>query len=77
MVHNARYSTIKTLRTGRERQMIALYDYDPYTMGTTDRPELQLSLRKGDLLKIYGTVNTDGYYVAVLNGRSFLPHTLN
>ena len=49
--------------------MVALYDYDPYTMGTTDRPELQLPLRKGDLLKIYGTVNTDGYYVAVLNGK--------
>ena len=51
--------------------MVALYDYDPYTMGTTDRPELQLSLRKGDLLKIYGTVNTDGYYVAVLNGKIY------
>ena len=64
------YNNAKNLRSGRERHMVALYDYDPYTMGTTDHPELQLPLRKGDLLKIYGTVNTDGYYVAILNGKN-------
>lgn len=69
---NVQYHNGKNARNGRERHMVALYDYDPYTMGTTDRPELQLPLRKGDLLKIYGTVNTDGYYIAVINGKEGL-----
>ena len=52
----------------RERTFIALYDYDPYTMGTTDRPDLQLSLKKGDHVIVLGDEDVEGYFTAVVHG---------
>lgn len=51
------------------RKFVALYDYDPYTMGTTDCLDRQLSLRKGDIVAVYGNIDSDGYYEAVRNGK--------
>lgn len=56
----------------RERTFIALYDYDPYTMGTTDRPDLQLSLKKGDHVIVLGDEDVEGYFTAVVNGNCYL-----
>ena len=47
---------------------VALYDYSPYQSCTTGRPELELSLKKGDILTVIGSVDTNGFYRAELNG---------
>lgn len=56
----------------RERKFVALYDYDPFTMGTTDRPDLQLSLTKGDKITVIGDIDVDGYYTALKKGARYL-----
>ncbi|XP_047129040.1 uncharacterized protein LOC100199386 isoform X1 [Hydra vulgaris] len=56
----------------RERKFVALYDYDPFTMGTTDRPDLQLSLTKGDKITVIGDIDVDGYYTAIKKGARYL-----
>ena len=64
----------------RERTFVALYDYDPFTMGTTDRPDLQLSLKKGDTVIVLGDEDVEGYFTAVVNGKewsSYNTHLLN
>lgn len=61
----------------RERTFVALYDYDPYTIGTTDRPDLQLSLKKGDILTVLGDVDVEGYFTAIANGKYLTRDVLN
>lgn len=39
-------------------------------MGTTDLPDRQLSLRKGDIVTVFGHVDVDGYYDAIRNGKT-------
>ena len=39
-------------------------------MGTTDRPDLQLRLSKGEIIIVIGEVDMDGYYTAIFNGMS-------
>lgn len=41
-------------------------------MGTTDRPDLELSLRKGDIVTVIGSMGPDGYYTAILPNGKFL-----
>ena len=39
-------------------------------MGTTDRPDLQLSLKKGDSVIVLGNEDVEGYFTAIVNGKS-------
>ncbi len=58
----------RSAHSQRQRKFVSLYDYDPFTMGKTGRPEQQLSLRKGDVITVIGDIDIDGYYTAELNG---------
>lgn len=53
---------------------MALFDYDPYKSNTSGHPELELKLRKGDQLTIFGEMDLNGYFEAELNGvRGLVP----
>lgn len=51
------------------RMFRVLYNYDPYTMGTSDCLDRHLSLRKGETVAVLGNMDSDGYYEALLNGK--------
>ena len=59
----------RPMLTGGGRQFKVLYDYDPFTMGTTDRPDLQHRLRKGEIITIVSDIDADGYYSCMMNGK--------
>ena len=40
-------------------------------MGTTDRPDLQLSLKKGETITVIGDVDVEDYFTAIINGMIF------
>jgi hypothetical protein len=54
---------------------IALFDYDPYTMSPNqDSVEEELPFKEGQLIKVYGNPDADGYYYGECNGRfGFIP----
>ena len=53
---------------------VALFDYDPYKSNTSGHPELELTLRKGDHVTIFGEMDISGYFEAELNGvRGLVP----
>ncbi|XP_074602793.1 RIMS binding protein isoform X2 [Brevipalpus obovatus] len=65
-------------RAGQQRGVrwfMALYDYDPLTMSPNpDAADEELPFREGDLIKIYGDKDPDGFYRGELNGRhGFVP----
>ena len=45
-------------------QFIALFDYDPYKSSPNQNPSLELQFNEGDLLKVYDTSRSDGFYHA-------------
>lgn len=47
---------------------MVLFDYDPYKSNTSGHPELELTLKKGDHLTIFGEMDLNGYFEAELNG---------
>ena len=52
------------------RWFVALYDYDPLTMSPNpDGADEELPFREGDLLKVYGDKDADGFYRGELAGR--------
>jgi len=66
-------SSIEVIQTKPvQRQYLVLYDYDPYTMGTTDRPDLQHPLTQGEIVMVIGDVDANGYLTCDKNGRSLL-----
>ena len=54
---------------------IALFDYDPYTMSPNqDSVDEELPFKEGQLIKVYGNPDADGYYYGECNGRfGFIP----
>ena len=45
------------------RWFVALYDYDPLTMSPNpDGADEELAFREGDLIKVYGEKDADGFY---------------
>ena len=54
------------------RWFVALYDYDPLTMSPNpDGADEELGFREGDLIKVYGEKDADGFYRGEsTNGRS-------
>jgi hypothetical protein len=51
---------------------IALYDYQPSTMSPNPDPEAELEFKEGDLIKVFGEENDDGFFTATLNGQKGL-----
>jgi hypothetical protein len=50
---------------------IALFDYDPFKMSPNqDSCEEELPFKEGQLIKVYGEPDADGYYYGEANGRS-------
>jgi len=53
------------------RVFLALYDYDPATMSPNpDAEDEELAFREGDLIKVYGDKDEDGFYWGELDGRA-------
>jgi RIMS-binding protein 2 len=54
---------------------IALFEYDPYTMSPNqDSVDEELPFKEGQLIKVYGNPDADGYYYGECNGRfGFIP----
>lgn len=51
------------------RRYVAIYDYDPEEMSPNDNPEEELGLKEGQVLKVFGDVGEDGFFMAELNGK--------
>lgn len=47
---------------------MALFDYDPHKSPASEHPELELKLKEGDLLMVFGDMDINGYFEAELNG---------
>ncbi len=54
---------------------VALFEYDPYKMSPNqDSCEEELPFKEGDLIKVFGEQDADGFLFGELNGRSgFIP----
>ena len=53
------------------RVFVALFDYDPLKMSpNTDSCQEELPFKKGQLIKIYGEQDADGFFYGESNGRS-------
>lgn len=53
------------------RVFIALFDYDPFKMSpNTDSCQEELPFKEGQLIKVYGKEDDDGFFYGEANGRS-------
>ena len=53
---------------------MALFDYDPDKSPASEHPELELKLKEGDLLTVFGDMDINGYFEADVNGvRGLVP----
>ena len=53
---------------------MALFDYDPYKSPACEHPELELKLKEGDFLTVFGDMDINGYFEADVNGvRGLVP----
>lgn len=58
----------------KARRFIALFDYDPHSSPSSEHPDLELKLKEGDLLTVFGDMDINGYLEADLNGeRGLVP----
>ncbi|KAL5471347.1 hypothetical protein EMCRGX_G029453 [Ephydatia muelleri] len=54
---------------GNSRIFVAVMDYDPLSLCSTGRPDLELALPTGAIVEVYGEMNPQGYYEASFRGR--------
>lgn len=68
-------STTKMKSEKSFKIFIALFDYDPYKMSPNQEScDEELPFKEGQLIKVYGNPDVDGYYYGECNGRSgFIP----
>lgn len=53
---------------------MALFDYDPYKSPACEHPELELKLKEGDFLTVFGDMDINSYFEADVNGeRGLVP----
>lgn len=51
-----------------------MFDYDPHKSPACEHPELELKLKEGDFLTVYGDMDINGYFEADVNGvRGLVP----
>ena len=53
-------------------QVMVLYDYDPAKCSPSDNPEFELSLKEGNLVKVFGEEMSDGFLVGEVRGHCVL-----
>jgi RIMS-binding protein 2 len=51
-----------------QRMFVVIFPYDPYAHDNPD-PEAELPLLEGQVVKVFGDKDEDGFYMAELNGR--------
>ena len=56
----------------KQRLFIALLDYNPQSFCRSGHPEWELRLQTGDVVKVVGDMNSDGYYHVQFNNRQGL-----
>ena len=56
-------TSIADVDTSQCRIFVALYDYSPKTMSPNPHPYLEVDLVEGQIVKVYGDIRHDGYYV--------------
>ncbi|XP_078358377.1 uncharacterized protein LOC144643107 isoform X2 [Oculina patagonica] len=60
--------------TKKAKRFVALFDYDPYKSPACEHPELELKLKEGDFLTVFGDMDINGYFEADVNGvRGLVP----
>ena len=53
---------------------MVLIDYDPHKSPACEHPELELKLKEGDFLTVFGDMDINGYFEADVNGvRGLVP----
>jgi len=56
-------------RSGLPRLFVALYDYDPVTQSPNeDAADVELSFREGQVIKVYGEKDDDGFFKGAIKG---------
>ena len=55
--------------THSENMYVAVYNYNPSESSPNLDKDEELELRKGDLVKVIGELDDDGFYYARVNGR--------
>ena len=60
--------------TKKAKRFVALFDYDPDKSPAFEHPELELKLKEGDFLTVFGDMDSNGYFEADVNGeRGLVP----
>ena len=60
--------------TRKAKRFVALFDYDPDKSPASEHPELELKLKEGDFLTVFGDMDSNGYFEADVNGeRGLVP----
>lgn len=60
--------------TKKAKRFVALFDYDPDKSPASKHPELELKLKEGDFLTVFGDMDSNGYFEADVNGeRGLVP----
>ncbi|XP_068745820.1 golgin subfamily B member 1-like isoform X2 [Montipora capricornis] len=60
--------------TKRAKRFVVLFDYDPQKSPSSEHPELELKLKEGDFITVFGDMDANGYFEADLNGvRGLVP----
>ncbi|XP_077996302.1 uncharacterized protein LOC144449607 isoform X2 [Glandiceps talaboti] len=54
------------------RRMIALFDYDPKMNSPNVDSDVELTFITGDIIRVYGSMDEDGFYMGELHGRQGL-----
>ncbi|KFM60291.1 RIMS-binding protein 2, partial [Stegodyphus mimosarum] len=63
-------SHVSDVGDNRVRYFVALFDYDPQTMSPNpDAADEELPFQEGQMIKIYGDKDADGFYRGESNGR--------
>ncbi|CAL1288969.1 unnamed protein product [Larinioides sclopetarius] len=65
-------------RGEKTRMFMAVYDYDPLTMSPNPATaHEELSFQEGQIIKIYGEKDSDGYFYGEINGRvGYVPYKM-
>lgn len=60
--------------TKKAKRFVALFDYDPDKSPASEHPEIELKLKEGDFLTVFGDMDSNGYFEADVNGeRGLVP----
>ena len=62
--------------TKKAKRFVALFDYDPDKSPASEHPEIELKLKEGDFLTVFGDMDSNGYFEADVNGERGLVHSL-